>query len=45
MKLHLQYIIRDHDKDQFEARKEMLQKLTNDINSEYGREVISIDIK
>ena len=41
----LQYIIRDHDKDHFEARKEMLQKLTDDINSKYGREVITIDIK
>jgi len=41
----LQYIIRDHDKDHFEARKEMLSKLADDINSEYGREVIAIDIK
>ncbi|MFK7780888.1 peptidase T [Psychroserpens sp.] len=41
----LQYIIRDHDKAQFEARKDMLSKLAEDINSEYGREVITIDIK
>ncbi|WP_298761703.1 peptidase T [uncultured Psychroserpens sp.] len=41
----LQYIIRDHDKDHFEARKEVMVKLTNDINSQYGREVITIDIK
>ncbi|WP_435412318.1 peptidase T [Psychroserpens mesophilus] len=41
----LQYIIRDHDKDHFEARKEVMQKLADDINSEYGREVITIDIK
>ncbi|WP_323788607.1 peptidase T [Psychroserpens sp.] len=41
----LQYIIRDHDKDHFEARKDMLQKLADDINAEYGREVITIDIK
>ncbi|OUR92373.1 peptidase T [Flavobacteriales bacterium 34_180_T64] len=40
----LQYIIRDHDKDQFEARKAFMQKLTQDINSQYGREVISIEI-
>ena len=40
----LQYIIRDHDKDHFEARKEVLQKLTNDINTQYGREVITIEI-
>nr|HQU57089.1 peptidase T [Chitinophagaceae bacterium] len=41
----LQYIIRDHDRAHFEARKEVMQKLTNDINAEYGREVISIEIK
>ena len=41
----LQYIIRDHDKAHFEARKEVMQKLADDINSEYGREVITIDIK
>jgi tripeptide aminopeptidase len=41
----LHYIIRDHDKDHFEARKEALLKLTNDINIEYEREVITIEIK
>ena len=41
----LQYIIRDHDMEHFEARKEMMQKLTNDINSQYGREVIITEIK
>lgn len=41
----LEYIIRDHDKGHFEARKEVMQKLANDINSQYGREVISIEIK
>ena len=41
----LQYIIRDHDKDHFEARKEMLSRLANDINAEYGREVVTVDIK
>ncbi|WP_299226119.1 peptidase T [uncultured Psychroserpens sp.] len=41
----LQYIIRDHDKAHFEARKEVMQKLANDINAEYGREVITLEIK
>ena len=41
----LQYIIRDHDKNHFEARKEAIQKLANDINAEYDREVITIEIK
>jgi tripeptide aminopeptidase len=41
----LHYIIRDHDKGHFEARKEMMQKLTDDLNSEYEQEIISIEIK
>ena len=40
----LKYIIRDHDSGHFEARKEMMQKLTNELNSQYGSEVISIEI-
>ena len=41
----LHYIIRDHDKDHFEARKKFMQKLADDINLKYGREVVSIEIK
>ena len=41
----LQYIIRDHDKEHFEARKEVMVKLANELNSQYGREVIIVDIK
>jgi tripeptide aminopeptidase len=41
----LQYIIRDHDRGHFEARKEVMQKLTNELNAQYGREVIQIEIK
>ncbi len=41
----LQYIIRDHDKQHFEARKEVMQKLANELNSQYGNEVIVVDIK
>ncbi len=41
----LQYIIRDHDKGHFEARKEMIQKVANDLNLQYKREVISVEIK
>ncbi len=41
----LQYIIRDHDRGHFEARKEVMQKLTDELNSQYGREVIEIEIK
>ncbi|MCW8980937.1 MAG: peptidase T, partial [Altibacter sp.] len=41
----LQYIIRDHDREHFEARKEMLLKLADDINEQYEREAVSVEIK
>jgi len=41
----LQYIIRDHDREHFEARKEVMEKLTAEINSQYGREVVTIEIE
>ncbi len=41
----LQYIIRDHDMGHFEARKEVMVKLTNELNSQYGRKVITTEIK
>jgi len=41
----LQYIIRDHNKRHFEARKDVMQKLTDELNEQYGREVIEITIK
>jgi len=44
-KTELHYIIRDHDRDKFEARKEVMRKLTADINAQYDREAISIEIK
>jgi len=41
----LKYIIRDHNKDHFEARKEFMETLAMDINSQYGREVVKIKIR
>src|SRR5690606_26589122 len=41
----LQYIIRDHDKDHFEARKEMMENLAEELNAQYEKEVVQIDIK
>lgn len=41
----LQYIIRDHDKDKFEARKKQMQKLALDINTKYKKNIVDIDIK
>ena len=42
---NLQYIIRDHDMDKFEARKALIQKVASDMNIRYGRTVVEIDIK
>ncbi len=41
----LEYIIRDHDKTHFEARKKMMRELVSEICSQYERECISIEIK
>lgn len=41
----LKYIIRDHDKEHFEARKKVMLDLVDEINSQHGQEVITIDIK
>lgn len=40
----LQYIIRDHDFDKFEARKALIQKIADDMNANYGRTVVDIEI-
>ena len=41
----LQYIIRDHDKEHFEARKEMMLKLADELNSQLGESCVSVEIK
>ncbi|WP_347925020.1 peptidase T [Pontimicrobium sp. SW4] len=41
----LEYIIRDHDKDKFEARKALMQKIANDFNNKYESKIVVIDIK
>ncbi|MGJ8549935.1 peptidase T [Winogradskyella wichelsiae] len=41
----LQYIIRDHDKDKFEARKALMEKVVLDLNTKYENEVFKIEIK
>lgn len=40
----LKYIIRDHDMAHFEARKQAMRQVTNDLNSQYEREVATIEI-
>ncbi|HET8839074.1 MAG TPA: peptidase T [Flavobacteriaceae bacterium] len=42
-KLH--YIIRDHDREHFEARKEVMLNLAAEINSQYEKEVVQVEIK
>lgn len=44
-KTELHYIIRDHDKEHFEARKEVMHKLVHVLNEQYDREAVSIEIK
>ncbi len=41
----LQYIIRDHDKEHFEARKDVMRDLAKEINKQRGEEVVEIEIK
>lgn len=41
----LNYIIRDHDRDRFERRKKEIIHLVNKINSEFGENTASIELK
>ncbi|MBP2832285.1 peptidase T [Aquimarina sp. U1-2] len=43
-KTELHYIIRDHDKEQFEARKEVIKKVSTTINKKHKNEVTTIKI-
>jgi len=41
----LQYIIRDHDKQLFEGRKQLIQEVVDVMNAELGSDLIQIEIK
>ena len=41
----LQYIIRDHDKELFEKRKELVQEIASQMNTELGEGTIEVEIK
>lgn len=41
----LEYIIRDHDKDKFEARKALMQKIVLDLNTKYEKPIFELEIK
>ncbi len=42
-KLH--YIIRDHDKEHFEARKDVMTQLATNLNTQHQKEVVSVAVK
>ena len=42
---YLQYIIRDHDRDKFEARKKLILKVAEDLNEKYGKPIFDIEVK
>ena len=44
-KTTLEYIIRDHNKAHFEARKSMFQELVTDLNKQYGENSVELEIK
>ena len=41
----ISYIIRDHDRTKFEARKECMQAWGEDINAKYGRGTVTVELK
>lgn len=41
----LEYIIRDHDSEKFDARKGFFNELTKKMNSQYAQDCITVDIK
>lgn len=42
---HLQYIIRDHDKQLFNQKKQFILDLVNDFKAKYGSKSLSLEIK
>ena len=41
----LQYIIRDHDPEKFEARKKLIQEKVEELNKKYGEGTAEIEVK
>lgn len=44
-KAKLQYIIRDHDREKFEAKKALMEKLTAELNEKYGAGTVELNMK
>lgn len=40
----LNYIIRDHDMDKFEAKKELMNKIAQDLNKKYGEGTVEVTL-
>lgn len=43
-KTNLSYIIRDHDKNKFEAKKDRVVKIADYLNDKYGKDTVMVDI-
>ena len=41
----LQYIIRDHDREQFEERKILIQRIGEQLNDKYGQGTVEVEVK
>jgi tripeptide aminopeptidase len=41
----MQYIVRDHDREKFEARKAFVQACADILNAKYGAGVVSVELK
>ena len=39
------YIIRDHDRDRFEARKRLFKGIANQMNSDFGEDRVKVTLK
>lgn len=42
---NLSYIIRDHDMDKFVEKKNLMVKITEELNEKYGKETVSLELK
>ncbi len=41
----LSYIIRDHDRDKFEARKQLIEEIANELNKTYGEGAVEVSMR
>jgi len=42
---HMEYIIRDHDRDKFEEKKQLIGRITDQMNEKYGEGTVSLKLK